>query len=112
MKVLLDECLPRKLGRLLVGHEVSTVPEAGWAGVSNGKLLARVAGNFEAFITVDQNLPAQQKTAALSFGIIVLHSRTNQLSDLAPLAPAILAALPTLLPGQVLVLPENSVSEQ
>lgn len=40
MKVLLDECLPRKLGRLLIGHDVSTVPEAGWAGVTNGKLLA------------------------------------------------------------------------
>jgi predicted nuclease of predicted toxin-antitoxin system len=36
MKVLLDECLPRKLGRLLVGHEVTTVQEAGWSGVTNG----------------------------------------------------------------------------
>ena len=99
MRVLLDECLPRKLGRLLVGHEVSTVQQAGWAGVVNGKLLARIAGNFEVFITVDQNLPAQQNTAVLSFGIIVLRSRTNQLSDLAPLVLEILTTLPTLLPG-------------
>lgn len=104
MRVLLDECLPRKLGRLLVWHEVSTVPEAGWAGVTNGKLLARIAGQFDAFITVDQNLPAQQNTSALPFGIIVLRSRTNQLTDLAPLVPKILTALPTLTPGQVLVL--------
>ncbi len=31
MKVLLDECLPRKLKRELVEHDVMTVPEAGWA---------------------------------------------------------------------------------
>jgi hypothetical protein len=36
MKVLLDECLPRKLGRLQVGHEVTTVQEAGSSGVTNG----------------------------------------------------------------------------
>ncbi len=104
MKVLLDECLPRKLGRLLVRHEVTTVQEAGWSGVTNGKLLARVAGQFDAFITIDQNLSAQQDTAALPFGIIVLRSRTNQLHDLAPLAPQILSALPMLLPGRVLVI--------
>lgn len=103
MKVLLDECLPRKLGRMLVGHEVTTVPEAGWAGVTNGKLLARIAGQFDAFITVDQNLPAQQNTASLPFGIIVLRSRTNQLVDLAPLTPKVLAALPRLIPGKVFV---------
>jgi nicotinamidase-related amidase len=40
MRVILDECLPRRLGLDLSGHLVSTVPLAGWAGVSNGKLLA------------------------------------------------------------------------
>ena len=102
MRVLLDECLPRKLGRLLVGHEVSTVQQAGWAGVGNGQLLARIAGKFDAFITVDQNLPAQQKTATLPFGIIVLRTPTNQLVDLAPLVPQMLAKLHTLRPGQVI----------
>jgi hypothetical protein len=104
MRVLLDECLPRKLGRLLVGHEVSTVQQTGWAGVVNGQLLARIAGNFDAFITVDQNLPAQQNTAKLSFGIIVLRTSTNQLPDLAPLVPEILTTLPTLRSGQVVVI--------
>ena len=103
MKVLLEECLPRKLGRMLIGHEVTTVPEAGWAGVTNGKLLARIGGRFDAFITVDQNLSAQQNTSGLTFGILVLRSRTNQLVDLAPLTPRILAVLPTLLAGKVIV---------
>lgn len=103
MRVILDECLPRKLGLLLTGHEVTTVQRAGWAGIVNGKLLAKMAGQCDALITVDQNLPAQQNTAALPFGIIVLRTPTNQLADLQPLGPQILAALGKLQPGQVTV---------
>jgi hypothetical protein len=40
MKVLLDECLPRKFKNHLTEHECSTVPEAGWAGKKNGELLS------------------------------------------------------------------------
>lgn len=42
MRVLLDECVPRKLRRELSGHEVLTVTEQGWSGIKNGKLLSRV----------------------------------------------------------------------
>jgi hypothetical protein len=67
-------------------------------------LLARIAGNFDAFITVDQNLPAQQNTAKLPFGIIVLRTPTNQLADLAPLVSQMLAKLRTLRPGQIVAI--------
>ena len=40
MRVLLDECLPRRLKLEIRGHSVQTVPEAGWAGRSNGELLS------------------------------------------------------------------------
>jgi hypothetical protein len=45
MRVLLDECVPRGLRKELVGHEVKTVAEAGWAGVKNGELLQMAATN-------------------------------------------------------------------
>lgn len=106
MRVILDECLPRRLGLELPGHIVSTVPSAGWAGISNGKLLARIAGNYDAFITVDKNLPAQQKTSALSFGVIVLRARSNQLADLRLLVPTLLEVLAELQPGQVVQVSE------
>jgi len=50
MKLLLDECLPRKLKHHLPGHVCHTVPEAGWAGKKNGELL-RLAekSGFESF---------------------------------------------------------------
>lgn len=104
MRVILDECLPRKLGAELVGHTVTTVPKAGWAGIVNGKLLGLIHGRFDAFITVDKNLPAQQKASELSFIIIVLRAPSNRLKDLKPLVPEILAALAILKPGRVTII--------
>lgn len=40
MKVLLDECLPRKLKNSLTGHDCQTVLEAGFAAMKNGELLS------------------------------------------------------------------------
>ena len=58
MRVLLDECLPRRLKQAIVGFDVATVSDAGWAGKSNGELLGLAADDFDVFVTVDQNLPA------------------------------------------------------
>jgi|GEM_PF-5232195 len=33
MKLLLDECIDRRLIREFVGYEVTTVPQMGWAGI-------------------------------------------------------------------------------
>src|ERR1035438_8039286 len=50
----LTECLPARLRRDLPGHEVQTVPRAGWAGVKNGKLLLLIAdcGKFDVFLVL------------------------------------------------------------
>ena len=57
MRLLLDESVPVRLRRSLPKHEVRTVVEMGWGGVQNGKLLALAATEFDAFLTVDKNLP-------------------------------------------------------
>lgn len=101
MRIILDECLPRRLGLELTGHLVSTVSQAGWAGISNGNLLSRIAGNYDVFLTVDKNLPAQQQTTALPFGVVVLRAPSNRLDDLRPLVSKILGALDNLKPGTV-----------
>lgn len=59
MKLLLDECIDRKLAREFVGYEVKTVPQMGWAGTKNGQLLTLAAAEFDVFITVDRNLSFQ-----------------------------------------------------
>jgi hypothetical protein len=103
MRVILDECLPRRLGLELSGHAVLTVPQAGMAGMANGELLGRIQGSFDAFITIDQNLAAQQTITNLSFGVIVLRAPSNKFDELKALVSQILAALPSLQPGQIVV---------
>ncbi len=99
MRVLLDECLPKRLIRHLPGHEVPTVPQAGWASIKNGALLALAEGKFEVFITVDRNLSHQQHLPKYRIAVLVVSVRSNRLGDLLPLVPAILAALPGCKPG-------------
>lgn len=60
MRVLLDECIPRKFKFKLLGHECSTAAEAGLAGRKNGELLSKALTlGFEVLITLDQGLPFQ-----------------------------------------------------
>ena len=60
MRLLLDECIPRKLKSDLAGHDVATVVEAGYSGMKNGVLLRAAASYYDVPITVDLNLPFQQ----------------------------------------------------
>ena len=101
MRVLLDECLPRKLKQELTGHDAKTVPEMGWAGLKNGELLRAAAGLFDAFITVDRNLPAQQSVDRLPFGVVVLGATRNDIDTLRPLMARVRAALEQIRPGDV-----------
>ena len=89
MRLLLDECVPARLRRALPSHDVSTVVIEGWSGVKNGELLALAAQRFDAFITVDKNLPYQQNTAALPVAVFVLDAVSNELPYLLPLIPAL-----------------------
>ena len=93
MRILIDECLPRKLRLLLVGHEAITVAQAGWSGIQNGKLLALAQEGFDVFVTIDQNIIAQQNISKYSLAIIVLESPSNELEFLVPLVPKILELL-------------------
>jgi predicted nuclease of predicted toxin-antitoxin system len=98
MRLLLDESVPSRLRRSLTGHSIRTVVEAGWSGVKNGKLLALAATEFDAFITVDKNLPFQQNLTTLPIAIVVLDSVSNELPALLPLVPALLRELASLKP--------------
>jgi predicted nuclease of predicted toxin-antitoxin system len=101
MRILLDESLPHDLAALIVGHEVSTVRDEGWASVKNGQLLALAATKFEAFITADRNLEFQQNLAKLPIAVVVLVARKNRIQDLEPLLPE-LTALLNYLPAKTL----------
>lgn len=103
MRVLLDECLPRRLRGHFVGHDVHTVPEMGWAGKKDGELLALMAGDgFEVLVTVDKGIQHQHNLQAAGVAVVVLVAATNRLADLIPRVAGALAALTTIQPGDVI----------
>lgn len=101
MRLLLDECVPRRLRRELLGHEVQTVQEAGWAGVKNGALLRAADGSFDALLTVDQGVQFQQNMTGLRIGVVIMVAPSNDIDDLLPLVPGVVEALGRLQPGQI-----------
>jgi hypothetical protein len=101
VRVLLDECLPRRLKRELVRHDARTAPEMGWASKTNGELLALGIGQFDVFLTADRNLSYQQDVSSFNIAVVVLVARSNSLEDLRPLAPRLLEVLPTARRGMV-----------
>lgn len=110
MNLLLDECLPRKLKGGLPGHDVKTVPEMGWAGIENGELLPLIESAFEAFITIDGNMRYQQNMSGRSFALIVLKAHDNTIETLLPLMPQVLAALPSIMPEQIVKIAAQSAA--
>jgi hypothetical protein len=101
VRVLLDECVPRRLKRELVGHHVKTAPEMAWASKKNGELLGLAEAEFDVFLTTDRNLSYQQNVRTFAIAIIVLVARSDRVEDLRPLVPRILEALTTVQPGTV-----------
>tara|TARA_B110000881_G_C18448687_1_gene449862 strand:- start:283 stop:597 length:315 start_codon:yes stop_codon:yes gene_type:complete len=93
MKVILDECLPKRLAGHISGHDVTTVPLAGLAGYSNGKLLAAVEERFDVFITIDGNLQWPQNLEGQAIIIVVVRAPSNRLEDLITLTPKIVEAI-------------------
>ena len=78
---------------------VKTVVEMGWGGVKNGALLALTANEFDAFLTVDKNLPYQQNVANLPLAVIALESYSNELGALLPLVHILEQVLGSMQPG-------------
>lgn len=79
----------------------------GWADLSNGKLLAAAAREFEALVTTDRSVANQQNLGRLPLPVIVLKGSTNKLEDLAVLAPELLSLLGQALQIRVYHVPQT-----
>jgi hypothetical protein len=108
MKVLLDECIPRKLKNALPDHECQTVPEAGLAGQKNGRLLslAEHAG-FELFLTMDKGVQYQQNLVGRSIAIPIIRAQSNRLADLLPHIEACRLIMRSIQPREVIRIGTN-----
>ncbi|MBW3571260.1 MAG: DUF5615 family PIN-like protein [Gemmatimonadetes bacterium] len=101
MRVLLDECTPRKLRRDLPEHEVRTVAEMGWSGTRNGALLRRAGAEFDVLLTVDSNMEFQQNLTDLPLALVVLVAHSNDVDVLRPLMPQVRELLPVIERGRL-----------
>jgi predicted nuclease of predicted toxin-antitoxin system len=101
MRILIDECLPKRLKLELPDHFVQTVPEAGWAGKQNGELLRLAENEFDVLLTNDQNMEHQQNLKQFDLAFIVLVAPTNDIDDLRPLMLAVNEALTSITAGDL-----------
>lgn len=101
MRILLDNCVPRKLARLIIDHDVITVAVLGWEKLADGSLLDAAADVCDVFVTLDKSIPFQQRLGHRPFGVIVLRAKSNRIEQLLPLVPDLLEVLRDMKPGQL-----------
>lgn len=100
MKILLDECVPWPMHRVLIDHECTTAQKRGWDALQNGALIALAETEFDVFITCDQNIRYQQNLQDRQIAIIELS--TNDLRRIVASGELILASIQSLTRGAYL----------
>lgn len=103
MRRLLDGNLPRAFGALLPGHRVDTVHQRRWSDFDDRPLLDAAEAEYDALITIDQGLQFQQNLRRRRLRIVLIRHHAT-LPTLAPLAPPVLDAVATMMPGEFRVL--------
>ena len=89
MKILLDECVTKRMKPYLSDYEVYTVTEMRWNGLKNGKLMALcIDNNFDLLLTIDKNLLFQQKIDKFKLTVVVLDSLTSKIEELILFIPS------------------------
>ena len=104
MKLLLDECAPKRLKNDFPGYETLTVAEVGLNGLKNGHLLrAAVEQGFDVLITVDQRLRFQQNLSQFSLAVVILVAKPCRYPQLKLLTSKALKVLQAITPGESIV---------
>ena len=100
-RLLVDECVPRPLVRELAEFEPRTVQQVGWAGTTNGKLLALAAEQFDVLFTVDQDFAGLGDTVPHQIAVVVLQVGSTDFEALLPHMPAVKSAIAEVQQGSV-----------
>jgi predicted nuclease of predicted toxin-antitoxin system len=104
MKLLLDECAPKRLKNDFRDHEIQTIDDVGLKGLKNGELLrAATAARFDVLITVDRKMSFQQNLSKFNLALIVLVAKPCRYGQLKELLPKTLKALETIKPGDIVL---------
>ena len=88
MKILLDECVTKKLKPHLTEFEVKTVVEMKWSGLKNGRLLSgAINEKFDILLTIDKNIEHQQNLSNYEIAVVVLDVEKSKIEFLLELLP-------------------------
>ena len=72
-RILLDEGVSAGVRAYLTGFSVEVVPQIGWAGKTNGELIAAAEeAGFDIMVTADQNIRYQQNLTNRRISLVVL----------------------------------------
>lgn len=105
MKILLDECVTKRLKKHLEEFEVLTIRELGLSGIKNGALMTYcVENNFDILLTIDKNLMFQQNLEKYPVTIVVLNCLTSKIEELVPFMPSFKSQIDTLKKHQVYII--------
>jgi hypothetical protein len=97
MKILLDECVTKRLKPYLSEFEVFTVSQMKWNGIKNGKLMALcIDNNFDLLLTIDKGLMFQQNLNKYNLTIVALDSLTSKIEELILFIPSFKAQVDKL----------------
>jgi len=102
MRILIDECIDRRLRDFLPGHECQTARYAGFGGLENGALLtAAENAKFDVLLTGDRGIEFQQDLRRRNIAILIVYAKSIRLKDLLPHVATCLARLESIQPGQI-----------
>ena len=89
MKILLDECITKRLKSHLREFEVFTVSEMKWNGIKNGKLMSLcIENDFDLVLTIDKKLMFQQNVGKHNITIAAFNSLSSKIEELVLFIPS------------------------
>lgn len=107
MRLLLDECSPRRLRKDFPGHVVSTIEQARLKGLKNGALLQAASNDFDVLVTVDKNIEYQQNPDKLPMTILILSVRNIRYESILPLLPRALESIESVSDNKIIKIEEE-----
>ena len=103
MKIIIDECLPKRITLFFPKDDAYTVAQIGLSGSTDTILLTELdAKKIDVFITIDGNIEYQQQFKNRVFGTIVIRSVSNRYLDLLHLKDKIILATSQVNPGEII----------
>lgn len=89
MKILLDECVTKRLKKYLKEFDVFTVTELQLSGIKNGTLMSYCVENkFDILLSIDKNLLHQQKIERFALSIVIFNCVSSKIEELSTFIPS------------------------